>query len=334
MKPKYLSECLASIKEQQEQNFQCYIVDGSPEDWESYEYQMKIIAEYTDGDSRFEYHRHPNLDKPYVSEAQNYGFSLGSNPYVQFLGGDDFFYTHHLKEMKKAIEEEYDDNTGFWFCMVKCNHKNILDLGEIKMGRVRTWLLNHYLMYPYLESSLLKYFHFGNPLYMNGVVLDRKGVENVGGFDEELVIGEDVDLILRIVKSGCKGRWLPYVGSYLRIHEGQTTDEEKRGETPYDKEKMFAKSLKKNDITHSDCKVGRTKLGKKIEGKMLEKHKEKIMVTLDKKHLLTSEYEILEGMASGGYSPKTKTELENGEMLFLLKNKKEEILFMERDIVV
>ena len=58
------------------------------------------------------------------------------------------------------------------------------------------------------------------------------------------------------------------------------------------------------------------------------------MATLDKKYLLTSEYEILEGMAGGGYSPKTKTELENGEMLFLLKNEREEKLFMERDIVV
>ena len=64
------------------------------------------------GDKRFEYHRHPNLDEPYVSESQNYGLSLGSNPYVQFLGGDDFFYPHHLISMKDAIDAEVDENVS------------------------------------------------------------------------------------------------------------------------------------------------------------------------------------------------------------------------------
>jgi GT2 family glycosyltransferase len=359
MKPKYMAECLASIKSQQFKRFKCYIVDGTPDDWEHYDESMKTINHYLKNDDRFEYHRHPNLDEPYVSEAQNYGLSLGSNPYVQFLGGDDFFYTHHLISIRDAIRDEIDENIGFWFCMVKANDKKIIDFDDFKIGRVKTFLLNHYLVYPYLSTEMLPFFHYGNPIYMNGVVFQRKLVEDVDGFNIKYQIGEDVDMIMKIVRSGYHGRFLPYVGAYLRVHSDQSTNDVKMSKMSLDKRLTWDRNLVEKELEHGAWKVGwkryknieeweqevkdnggkpTSREGQIMSSRMLNKREgkknKKEVEELVGKEITPSEYEWLRGMTSGTYQDKTVHELLNCERMFLLKSKKEEDLFMERDIVV
>jgi len=361
MKPRYLHDCLNSLKAQQYKKFKCYIIDGSPKDWEHYKESMKVIKGMMKGDKRFEYHRHPNLDEPYVSESQNYGLSLGSNPYVQFLGGDDFFYPHHLISMKDAIDAEVDENVGFWFCMVRANDKTLLDFQTFKVGRVKSYLQNHYLMYPYLQKELYPIFHYGNPIYMNGLILTRKLVEQVGGFNKEYRIGEDIDMILKIVKNEKYGRFLPYVGAYLRVHNEQTTNHEKMDSLSYENKMQWQISLAKKRLAHIDCEVGWEKSFTTIEefiniyepkwkndpdGMMKEEgslpitnNDEKIIdmervAKLLGKKITPSEYELLKGMTSGTYHYKTIHELTTEEKLFLLRDDDEEKKFMENDIVI
>ena len=340
MKPAYLSDCLASIEAQQHKDFKCYIVDGSPEDWELYGEQMELIEKYTEDDRRFEYHRHPNLEEPFVSEAQNYGLSLGSNPYVQFLGGDDFFYAHHLAYMKHGIETEINENVAFWFCMVRANEKKVLDFQDFKIGRVKTWLFNHYLMYEHLSIPLLKYFHYGNPIYMNGLVLKRERVEEVEGFDEEMVISEDVNMVLKIIKKGYRGRFLSYQGAYLRLHPEQSTDD--RGEVPYDRDVRFEQSKQRNNEMNEDCIVGRSWRLEIMEGtkseeelkKLRAEDMQKVCSHLGVDGITDTQYEELIFMSSGAYHTNTILEVEKGEMMFLLHTDEEEKMFKERDIVV
>jgi len=359
MKPKYLAECLASIKEQQYKKFKCYIIDGTPEDWEHYEESMDVINYYKKGDNRFEYHRHPNLDEPYVSESQNYGLSLGSNPYVQFLGGDDFFYTHHLISMRDAIRDEIDDDIGFWFCMVKANDKKMLDFESFKIGRVKTFLLNHYLVYPYLDKKMYPFFHYGNPIYMNGLMLKRELVEQVGGFNLKYQIGEDLDMVMRIVKLGVHGRFLPHVGSYLRIHNEQSTNSNNMAKMALERRLVWDRNLVEQELEHGDWKVGwkrfknieeyETKIkknggnpisdsGQLMTSELLSKSESetnKIKVEGMLGYTLTpSEYEWLRGMTSGTYQDKTTHELLESERMFLIKNETEEKKFMDGDIIV
>ena len=357
MKPRYLHDCLNSLKAQQYKKFKCYIIDGSPKDWEHYKESMKVIKVMMKGDKRFEYHRHPNLDEPYVSESQNYGLSLGSNPYVQFLGGDDFFYPHHLISMKDAIDAENDNDVGFWFSMVRVNSKIVLDFQTFKVGRVRSWLMNHYLSYPTMPKYLYPFFHTGNPIYMNGLVLKRELVEAVDGFNVDYQIGEDVDMIMKIVVNGQHGRWLPYVGSYLRTHGGQATDDERIKNMSLEKRLKWSQQLAQKQIDYSEYKIGwkRWKTiddwhkeveenggqpvlegdgkDKRLTGKELEIEYERLEKIIGTK-ITPAHYEILRGITSGTWVEKTHFELLDEEKLFLLRDDDEEKKFMENDIVI
>jgi glycosyltransferase involved in cell wall biosynthesis len=357
MKPKYLHECLASLKAQQHRKFKCYIIDGSPEDWELYKESMDVINSMMKKDRRFEYHRHPNLDEPYVSEAQNYGLSLGSNPYVSFLGGDDFYYPHHLISMKDAIDAELDDDVGFWFSMIQTNNKSIMDFQTFKIGRVRTWLMNHYLSYPHLSKKEYPLFHNGNCIYMNGLVLKRELVEEVEGFNQEYFVGEDIDMVMKIVIRGYHGRWLPYVGAYLRIHSEQSTNGDKIQKMDLERRLQWSKNLAQKSVDYQEYKVGwiRWKTmneweeevdenggqpivmddgkNKMFKGEELEQEMERVGNMLGKQ-LTPSEYELLRGLTSGTYQEKTNLELIEKEMIFLLRTDDEENNFWENDIVI
>jgi len=357
MKPKYLHECLASLKAQQHRKFKCYIIDGSPEDWEQYKESMDVINSMMKKDRRFEYHRHPNLDEPYVSEAQNYGLSLGSNPYVSFLGGDDFYYPHHLISMKDAIDAELDDDVGFWFSMIRVNNKSTLDFQTFKIGRVRSWLMNHYLSYPTMPKHLYPFFHSGNPIFMNGLVLKRELVEEVGGFNIDYRIGEDVDMVMKIVIRGNHGRWLPYVGSYLRVHSEQTTNEERIKVMGLEERLNWSRSMAQKKIDYAEYKVG-WKRWKTIDEwkKEVEENGGKPIVEGDGKDkrligdelkleyeriekltgtkMTPSHYEVLRGLTGGTYWEKTHFELLGEEKLFLLRTDEEITQFLENDIVI
>ena len=91
---------------------------------------------------------------------------------------------------------------------------------------------------------------------MNGLILTRKLVEQVGGFNKEYRIGEDIDMILKIVKNEKYGRFLPYVGAYLRVHNEQTTNHEKMDSLSYEKKMQWQISLAKKRLAHIDCEVG------------------------------------------------------------------------------
>ncbi len=357
MKPKYLHECLASLKAQQHKKFKCYIIDGSPEDWELYKESMDVINSMMKKDRRFEYHRHPNLDEPYVSEAQNYGLSLGSNPYVSFLGGDDFYYPHHLISMKDAIDAELDDDVGFWFSMVRVNSKTTLDFQTFKIGRVRSWLMNHYLSYPTMPKYLYPFFHKGNAIFMNGLVLKRKLVEEVGGFNVDYRIGEDVDMMMRIVVKGNYGRWLPYVGAYLRKHDGQATDSSRISKMSAEEKLQWSRQLAQKEVDYLEYKIGwkRWKTmddwekeveanggnpilqgdgnDKQLTGKELELEYQRLEKITGVK-MTPAHYQLLRGITSGTYMDKTHFELLDEERIFLLRTDEETTKFDESDIVI
>ncbi len=356
MKTKYLKECLESIKNQTFGEFKCYIVDGTPENWKEYKKQQKMIKSIMKKDERFEYHRHPNLEEPYVSESQNHGLKLGDNPYVQFLGGDDFFYPHHLLNMKQFIEDEKDNDVAFWFCMVKTNEKTILDFGNFKVGRVSAFIENHYILYSFLNKNIYPLFHSATPIFMNGLMLKRDEVEGVGGFNEDYEMGEDVDLVRRIVKTGKHGRWLPYVGAYLRKHDGQTTNRKTMDKLSKERIKKWVIGMGEQYFNSKDLKVGwdigwdnlqdmkqdiqtkdELKLGmanpKHITDKNEIKREVERVSKMLGKEITMAEYEVLQGLTGSQYHSKTVLEIANEETMFILHNDDELDKFIKEDII-
>ena len=195
---------------------------------------------------------------------------------------------------------------------------------------------------------------------MNGLVLKRELVEEVGGFNEEYQIGEDIDLIMKVVVNGNHGRWLPYVGAYLRVHNDQSTNQNKIDSMNSEKKIVWERNLAKKRLEHREYEIGwkhnwdsMDEFEEKILSKAI-KHPEKLMnmttpplVGADEIHnemqrvsemigkeLTPSEYEIMKGLTSGRFHEKTIHEIVEDEKLFLLKDDKELKLFNDRDIVI
>ena len=56
------------------------------------------------------------------------------------------------------MSESDRKSVGISFCMVQKNEKSVIDLGDIKLGVVETYLLNHYMALPFLKEELLTIF--------------------------------------------------------------------------------------------------------------------------------------------------------------------------------
>lgn len=321
MKTDYLKTCLESIQAQTFKKFKCFIIDGSPLDWEEYETQQRMIKRIMKEDSRIQYHRHRNLDEPFVAEAMNQGTELGSNPYILYIGGDDFLYDHFFKTMQTYISEEEDENVGVFFSMIQKNEKNIIDMGDFKLGRIQTWIMNHYLVHPFIDEKMLPFFHYGTPIYMNGAVFNRKVVNELNGFNEDYVICEDVDLVMRMIMRGYIPRWCPFIGAYLRIHPQQSTTD---GEVPYDREKLFEQNIDDYNEDYGDYLIFRKSL----------KQAKKVIEESGGESLTRSVIESLQGVNNVDYKKLSSRYLEDKEALFILRNEDEERMFMEADLVL
>ena len=94
IKPEWLEQCLASIQRQTVSDWQCYVVDGTPEDLPQYDELMSVVDSFV-SDTRIAYVRQTGHG---VSQARNQGIALGSHPYIAFLDGDDYWYDEHLIE--------------------------------------------------------------------------------------------------------------------------------------------------------------------------------------------------------------------------------------------
>jgi glycosyltransferase involved in cell wall biosynthesis len=321
MKTNYLKTCLESIQAQTFKNFKCFIIDGTPTDWEEYEEQQRMIKGIMKDDSRIQYHRHRNLDEPFVAEAMNQGTELGSNPYILYIGGDDFLYNHFFNTMQTYILDEEEERVGVFFSMIQKNEKDIIDMGEFKLGRVQTWVLNHYLVYPFMDEKMLPFFHYGTPIYMNGAVFKRTVVEELNGFNEEYVICEDTDLIMRMIQRDYVPRWCPFVGAYLRVHPQQSTTD---GEVPYDKKKRFEQNLKKYNQDYDDYYIFRKSLTQSKN--IIENHMEA--------ELNRSLIESIQGANNVEYKSLSSRYLRDKEAFFILRNEDEERMFMDADLVL
>ena len=97
VKPKYLKQCLKSIsysvqKKHFDGDYSIIIIDKTLLIGKYYHECLEIIVSY----GEMKYHRQEGIG---VSNARNVGCSLGNNPYICFIDGDDFWYDSHLYEV-------------------------------------------------------------------------------------------------------------------------------------------------------------------------------------------------------------------------------------------
>ncbi len=229
IKESFLVRALDSISNQviSKESYEVFVVDGTPKAYQDYD-AKSLVASYG-----FNYLRQ-SPERKLVGGARNQGVSAGSNPYLAFLDGDDYWYASYLREMAEEIADETDDKVSIWTCALDCE----FPVYSSKSGKsVINKVYGYYPEYlPFLESqpSYAYYWLMGHPPAPTGTIIKRNVFEAANGYDEELGIIEDTDLLLRIVgdpRSVAEEKrnhynFISYIGGYHYIGEENTT---KRG---------------------------------------------------------------------------------------------------------
>ncbi len=188
----FLTRCLESVFDQTLEDYTVYVCDGTPVEHQDYDAQA-FVESYG-----FNYFRQ-DPSHPLVSGARNQAVALGSNPYLAFLDGDDWWYDAYLREVKEEIEAS-SGQVAIWSCPLDCHVPIISQFsGEPFMvkGLYGYWPQDM----PFLENypDYAYYYLFGHPPAPTGTIIRREAYESVGGYDERLAMGEDTELLMRII---------------------------------------------------------------------------------------------------------------------------------------
>ena len=225
IKPAWLKQCLQSIQDQTIDDWKCFIVDGTPLTWPNYEESMLVVDSFVSTDSRFSYSRQTGDG---VSQARNQAIAMGDSPLIAFLDGDDYWYDEHLIEFQVA-HENYEilekcctaEGVIYWTA-ADCP----ITLTFPKSGEEHTTLrlANHIVNYDNMSKSEQYHAIAMSPLMTSQVAIKRSRYDELEfGFDEELCLGEDQDLWLRIINNEHDAMQIPAVTGFHRAHAGQTT---------------------------------------------------------------------------------------------------------------
>ena len=187
----FLERCLESIEDQKCREYSVYVCDGTPPEHQEYDAQA-FVESYG-----FNYLRQDPTRK-LVGGARNQAVSVGSNPYLAFLDGDDYWYDGYLSEMKSAIEES-NEKTAIWSVALDCEYPVTSQMtGQAHQMK---GIYGYWEDQTFLNSNpdLAYYWFFGHPPTPTGTIMRREAFESVEGYDETMGMAEDTELILRIV---------------------------------------------------------------------------------------------------------------------------------------
>lgn len=198
VEPELVAECLASIRNQTHEDWICWVVDGTPPEWESAVELSRTIDAFVESDDRFRAVRQDFEVHPGVSGARNQGASLGDSPWIAFLDGDDWWFPENLSWLSEDLESAHTDTVVAWTAskvtieLTSANgwsHTSDQVASHFDLGGLRQDLGHGY------------WFLMGHPPMTSQVAVRRDRFDAVGGFDVELQMAEDTECWIRMLGS-------------------------------------------------------------------------------------------------------------------------------------
>jgi len=194
---RWLPACLASLRRQRGVALELLLVDDGSHDgspavarraWGDCPWPMRLLQAGSRG----------------VSAARNVGWRAADYPLVAFLDADDLAMPERLQN--QAAMFAADPNLQ----QVLCGWQRI-DAAGRPLADVRPWEEGA----GFCSREALRH----KAVLPSAWMLRREALEAVGGFDAALQQAEDVDLLLRLARSGQSGAWLPEVLCGYRVHD-------------------------------------------------------------------------------------------------------------------
>ena len=219
-KVEYLEDCLNSVINQSCPEWNCYIVNGTPDDSERYDEIHTYLESMCVSDKRIDYYINESQLTD-TSNQRNMAIARGVNPYIVLLDSDDYLTSNWLEILQRKINGAYSIYYG------------INRTEQIFKFRSRKEIViadfNRYSCSFLIPKELKGMFHSLIAYRTVGLCVTRKDTEACGGFDKKYGILEDGEF-LRKIHEGIgheEGKrdslYIPEISGYIRMHEEQWT---------------------------------------------------------------------------------------------------------------
>jgi glycosyltransferase involved in cell wall biosynthesis len=206
---RYLAEAIQSVLDQTYTDFEIIIVnDGSTDETEA------VVKGFSDQRIRYVYQANKGL-----AGARNAGLRLAQGEFLAFLDADDLFLPEKLNEQIDFLlkNSSIDLVAGGW---------EYINAEREVLGVERPW------MYRNRELGVEDMLWQG-VAPVHAVLVRRRIVEEVGGFDENMRACEDSDLWGRLAIAGCRCVLQPFVVCQYRLHSQNMSKDVSNHETWY-----------------------------------------------------------------------------------------------------
>lgn len=175
-KAQSIEKTIRSIQAQSYQDFEIVVVDG----W-STDGSLEIIRDLAAEDKRIRVLM--QVDKHGVTPARNESIAAARSERIAFIDADDYWEPTYLETLVKLMND-YPE-AGLW----GLNHGTLI--GETKRPDVS--------LYPGYRGILPNPWVSGSPYWTGAVAISKTAFEHVGGFDNRIIYGEDIDLWYRLM---------------------------------------------------------------------------------------------------------------------------------------
>jgi len=127
-----------------------------------------------------------------ASAARNRGVDLARGRWVSFLDSDDLFHPTKLEVQRNALRAMGDD---FGVCFTDCSYK-----GHPELTRTAFEESGLVIAGDFGELADPLKYHLGKPacFYVQSMMVRRDLLQQIRGFDEQMVVAEDTDLVFRL----------------------------------------------------------------------------------------------------------------------------------------
>jgi glycosyltransferase involved in cell wall biosynthesis len=148
------------------------------------------------------------------SAARNRGIAESRGEYLNFLDADD--YLHPSKIAKQVHILESEPSVDLVYCDVAVVDRNGDTIEEYSVGASRK----------ILDDDIFDSLMLGGYFPPHVVLLRRRVLDQVGGFDQDLRCTEDLDLWLRASAEGIRARYVDEKLAYYRRYPGTVSQDE------------------------------------------------------------------------------------------------------------